>query len=101
MHIKLFLRLILVSICFLSANQINAQTEGFDVVFKQPRAIGHETNLDAIRYVGVRGNKISAVSEGPIIRAVEIDAKGKVLGPGFFGFTHTCSKCPIILDAGF
>ena len=49
------------------ANQINAQTEGFDVVFKQARVRDLQTNLDAIRYVGVRGNKITVVSEGSII----------------------------------
>ena len=65
-----------------------AQTKTFDVVFKQGRVIDPETNLDAVRDVGIRGNKIISVSERPLTGTLEIDAKGKILGPGFIDL-HT------------
>lgn len=78
-----FSKTILMSFCFALLNPSFAQTDTYDVVFKQGRVIDPETNLDAIRYVGIKGNKITAVSETPLQGKVEIDAKGKVLGPGF------------------
>lgn len=69
--------------CMASMGLIHAQNQTYDVVFKQGRVIDPETNLDAIRYVGINGNKIAIVSETPLKGKLEIDAKGKVLGPGF------------------
>ena len=76
-------QLILLVASILAGKSIHAQTEIYDVVFKQGRVIDPETNLDAIRYVGVIGNKIAAVSETPLQGKLEIDTKGKILGPGF------------------
>lgn len=67
----------------LIASSLHAQTEMYDIVFKQGRVIDPETNLDGIRYVGINGNKIDAVSEAPLRGRSEIDVAGKVLGPGF------------------
>ena len=60
-----------------------AQQHVFDVVFKQGRIIDPETKLDAIRDVGITGKKIISISTEPLQGKVEIDAKGKILGPGF------------------
>lgn len=65
-----------------------AQADSYDVVFKRARVIDPESNLDAIRYVGIKGNKIASVSEAPLKGKTEIDAKGMVLGPGFIDL-HT------------
>ena len=65
-----------------------AQSDSYDVVFKQARVIDPESSLDAIRYVGINGNKIAIVSETPITGKTEINAKGMVLGPGFIDL-HT------------
>lgn len=60
-----------------------AQQPIYDVVFKQSRVIDPETKLDSIRDVGISGKKIAAVSTESLKGKLEIDAKGKVLGPGF------------------
>ena len=65
------------------AGASQAQQPIFDVVFKQGRVIDPETKLDAIRDVGITGKKIISVSTEPLKGKVEIDAKGKILGPGF------------------
>lgn len=67
----------------LTSQLAQAQQTVFDVVFKQSRVIDPETKLDAIRDVGINGKKIAAISTEPLKGKVEIDAKGKVLGPGF------------------
>jgi N-acyl-D-glutamate deacylase len=65
------------------AGACHAQQAVFDVVFKQGRVIDPETKFDAIRDVGITGKKIISVSTEPLKGKVEIDAKGKILGPGF------------------
>lgn len=67
---------------------VHAQNETYDVVFKGARVIDPETLLDAIRNVGIKGNKILVVTEAPISGKLEIDVKGKILGPGFIDL-HT------------
>jgi predicted amidohydrolase len=42
-----------------------------------------ESGLDAIRNVGVLGNKIVAISEQPLQGKHTIDARGLVVAPGF------------------
>jgi N-acyl-D-aspartate/D-glutamate deacylase len=42
-----------------------------------------ETGRDAVRHVGLRGERIAAVSETPLEGAVEIDVGGLVVAPGF------------------
>jgi hypothetical protein len=55
----------------------------YDVVITQVRAIDPETQLDAIRTIGIRGNKIAAVTEGALPGRRTIDGKGLVAAPGF------------------
>ena len=61
----------------------HAEQPTYDIVFKQGRVIDPETKLDAIRDVGINGKKIAAVSIEPLKGKVEIDSRGKILGPGF------------------
>lgn len=42
-----------------------------------------ESGLDAVRSVGITGNKIAAVTVSPLRGKVEVDAKNLVIAPGF------------------
>ena len=55
----------------------------YDVVIKGGRVIDPETGLDAVRNVGIQGEKIAAVTEKPIEGKQTIDATGHVVSPGF------------------
>ena len=55
----------------------------FDLVIAQGRVIDPQNGLDAVRYVGVRGGRIAAISSGPLKGRTTIDAKGLVVAPGF------------------
>lgn len=54
-----------------------------DVVITGGRVLDPESGLDAIRNVGVLGNKIVAISEQPLQGKHTIDARGLVVAPGF------------------
>src|SRR5579862_7201441 len=55
----------------------------YDVVISSGRVMDPESGLDAVRNVGIRGGKISIVSESPLTGTTTIDAKGMVVAPGF------------------
>ena len=55
----------------------------YDIVIFGGRVIDPETGLDAVRNVGIKGEKIAAVTEKPIEGKETIDAKGHVVCPGF------------------
>src|SRR5580692_5949977 len=58
-----------------------AQT--YDVVLANGRVIDPETNLDAIRNVGLNGGRIAAISSSPLTGRTTVDAKGLVVTAGF------------------
>ena len=65
---------------------VNAQDlsdRQFDLVILNGRVIDPETNLDAIRSLGIKDGKITKVSEDPLSGASTIDVTGKVVSPGF------------------
>ena len=55
----------------------------FDIVLVNGRVMDPESNLDAVRYVGIRNGKIAAISVRPLRGRTMIDAKGLVVAPGF------------------
>lgn len=55
----------------------------YDIVINGGRIIDPETGLDAVRNVGVKGDKIAAVTEDKIQGKETIDATGHVVSPGF------------------
>lgn len=55
----------------------------YDVVLAEGRVIDPETGLDDLRYVGITGDKIAAVSAEPLAGRDVIDAAGLVVAPGF------------------
>jgi N-acyl-D-aspartate/D-glutamate deacylase len=68
-----------------------AQT--YDIVLQRGRVMDPESGLDAVRSVGITGNKIAAVSERPLRGKVEVDASGLVIAPGFIDL-HQHSQTP-------
>jgi hypothetical protein len=55
----------------------------FDLVVAGGRVIDPESGLDAIRHLGIRGDRIAAVSTEPLTGRETIDASGLVVTPGF------------------
>ena len=60
----------------------------YDVLIEGGRVIDPETGLDAVRHVGVVGDRIASVSTAPLSGSladggVRIDASGLVVAPGF------------------
>ena len=66
----------------------------YDLVITGGRVIDPETNLDAIRNVGVKDGKIAAVTEKAIEGKETIDAKGHVVCPGFIDMHHHNTAVP-------
>jgi N-acyl-D-aspartate/D-glutamate deacylase len=64
-----------------AASTLFAQT--YDIVIANGRVIDPETKLDAIRWVGITGSTVQAVSQKPLTGRTSIDAKGLVVAPGF------------------
>ena len=60
----------------------------YDVVITGGRVIDPETKLDAVRNVGIKGEKIAAVTEKAIQGKETIDASGHVVCPGFIDTHH-------------
>src|SRR3984893_7509950 len=61
----------------------NAQTETFDVVIANGRVMDPESQLDAVRNVGITGGKIRAISRQTLTGKTVIEAKSLVGAPGF------------------
>jgi len=57
--------------------------DDFDIVVAKGRVMDPETGLDGIRYVGIRGASVVAISEQPLRGRTMIDAEGLVVAPGF------------------
>ncbi len=55
----------------------------FNLVVARGRVIDPESGLDAIRDVGLKGDKIVAISETPLKGKAVVDALGLVVAPGF------------------
>ena len=55
----------------------------YDTVLANGRVMDPESGLDAIRYVGIRGRRIEAVSATPLQGRTVVDVKGMVVAPGF------------------
>ena len=75
---------------------LGAQT--FDIVLANGRVMDPETNLDAVRNVGIRDGKIAAVSEAALEGRTVIDAKGLVVTAGFIDL-HSHGQTPRELPA--
>jgi N-acyl-D-aspartate/D-glutamate deacylase len=74
---------ILVVLSTTSSVVIGQSRAEFDIVFANGRVMDPESNLDAVRNVGIRNGKIAAISTRPLRGRTMIDAKGLVIAPGF------------------
>ena len=68
------------ALCFVTAC---APEAGFDLVIAGGRVMDPESGLDAVRNVGIRDGKITAISEDVLGGDRVIDATGLVVAPGF------------------
>lgn len=60
-----------------------APADPFDLVIAGGRVIDPESGLDAVRDIGIRGDRLAAVSPEPLEGREIIDARGLVVTPGF------------------
>ncbi len=67
----------------IAAFALGSQAQTFDIVLHGGRVVDPASKLDAIRDVGIRGNKIAAISVTPLKGKTEINVKGLVVAPGF------------------
>jgi dihydroorotase len=75
MYLRIFAGLIVVALSLSGQN--------YDVVLANGRVMDPESGLDAIRYVGIRGKQIAAISETPLNGREVVDVRGLVVAPGF------------------
>jgi len=55
----------------------------YDVVVAGGRVIDPESRLDAVRWIGIRGGKVAAISPTALRGTTVLDASGLVVAPGF------------------
>jgi len=65
----------------LGAAALYGQT--YDTVLANGRVMDPESGLDAVRYVGIQGKRIAAISATPLRGRTTVDLHGLVLSPGF------------------
>ena len=65
----------------------------YDIVIANGRVMDPASGLDAVRNVGIRGDRIAAVSTAPLRGRQTIDAKGLVVAPGFIDL-HSHGQTP-------
>ncbi len=65
----------------------------YDVVLANGRVMDPESNLDAVRNVGIRGGRIAAVSASPLEGRTVLDVKGMVVTAGFIDL-HSHGQTP-------
>lgn len=70
------------------------QNESYDLVITGGRVMDPETELDAVRNVGIKGDKIVVITEKAIKGKEIIDATGHVVAPGFIDMHHHNAGAP-------
>ena len=59
------------------------QGQTYDIVLHNGRVMDPASGLDAVRDVGIKGNRIAAVTKARLKGRTEVDATGLVVAPGF------------------
>jgi dihydroorotase len=78
-------------IAFVLAAPMLAQQ--YDIVLANGRVMDPESNLDAVRNVGIRGAKIAAVAESALEGRAVVDVRGLVVTAGFIDL-HSHGQTP-------
>jgi len=74
----------IVSVVGLGCTALRAQpAEQYDLVLQGGRVMDPETRLDAVRQVGIRGDRIVEISERTLQGREVVDVSGFVVAPGF------------------
>ena len=74
----------LLMLAFFTLHGIHSQSNiQYDIVLKGGRVIDPETNLDAVRNVGIVNDRIAEISENDLNGKEIIDVSGMVVSPGF------------------
>lgn len=55
----------------------------YDTVLANGRVMDPESGLDAVRNIGIQGNRIAALTNSPLRGRIVVDARGLVVAPGF------------------
>ena len=82
-----------VPVVFLMLLAAAAYGQQYGIVIAGARVMDPASGLDAVRYVGIRGTKIAAVSETPLAGRTTVNAPGMVLAPGFIDL-HSHGQTP-------
>ncbi len=72
---------------------VSLQAQTYDLVIHGGRVIDPETNLDAVRDIGINSHTISAISEAPLHGTRVIAAEGLIIAPGFIDL-HQHAQTP-------
>ena len=71
----------------------------FDLVIQNGRVIDPESQLDAVRSIGIRDGRVVAISNKPLDAAQVIDAAGLVVSPGFINLhSHSAAEAGYRLE---
>ncbi|MCH1579821.1 MAG: D-glutamate deacylase, partial [Luminiphilus sp.] len=71
---------------------VNAATP-YDLVINNGRVIDPESQLDAVRSLGIREGKIVLISDDPLKAERSIDATGLIVSPGFINLhSHSVAE---------
>ncbi|MGH9350387.1 MAG: amidohydrolase family protein [Vicinamibacterales bacterium] len=79
----MLLRSLTVSSLLLALSLTAVARQSFDLVIAGGRVMDPESGLDAVRHVGIRGDRVAAVSADALQGRETIDARGLVVAPGF------------------
>lgn len=82
----------MIRIALLFALTLSAQSQ-YDIVIANGRVMDPESKLDAPRNIGIRNGKIAAITTQPIQGKQTIDAKNRVVAPGFIDL-HAHGQSP-------
>lgn len=85
--------LCLISILFAYSSAIHAEIK-YDVVLAGGRVIDPETGMDAVRSVGISGNRIARISAGELEGHKVVDVSDLVVAPGFIN-VHSHAWTPL------
>ena len=74
------------------------RAQSFDLVIVNGRVLDPESGLDAVRSLGISGQKIAAIATGRLAGRTVVDATGLVVAPGFIDL-HAHFREPGFEDA--